>query len=116
MEIAIVQHALLYMVLTGRSCYDLTHISNTPINVEDELPHHSNLSRADLLDPLRVAADRGEVLVAGIGDQDDILDANAAHALVALEDLMIDVLRVADRSQEVRGEVNARLHRLFHVS
>lgn len=79
-------------------------------------PITSNLSRANLLDPFRVAADRGEVLVAVIGDQDDILNTDAAHALVALEDLMIDVLRVADRSQEVRGEVNAGLDRLFHVS
>ena len=72
----------------------------------------SDLPRANLLHPLSVAADRRKVLVTILRDQDDVLDAHATDALVALEHLLVDVLGVAHRSEKVGGEVNAWLDRL----
>ena len=45
-------------------------------------------------------------------NQDDILNAHATNALVTLEHLLVDVLRVAHRSEEVWREVDARLNGL----
>ncbi len=77
----------------------ILHLLSSPCVHNGDL---SDFSRADLLDPLGVAADGGQVLVTVLRDQDHILDADAADALVALEHRLVDVLRIAHGREEVR--------------
>ena len=71
-----------------------------------------DLSRADLLHPLGVATNSGEVLVPVLGDHHDVFDTNATNALVALEHLLVNMLRVPYGCKKVRREVDARLNSL----
>ena len=48
-----------------------------------------------------------------VGDYHNIFDANTADRLVALEHLMIDVLGIAHRGQQVRGKVDSRFNSLM---
>ena len=74
----------------------------------------SELSRAHALDPRDIAAHSGEVVVPILRDDHDILDAHSPHALVALQHIVVDEIRVAYRREEVRGEVDPGLDRLPH--
>ena len=49
-------------------------------------------------------------------NQDDILNAHATNALVTLEHLLVDVLRVAHRGEQVWREVAARFDGLARTS
>ena len=53
------------------------------------------MPRTNRLNPLDIAPDSSQVLVARLRDHHNILNPYTSNILVSLEDIMVDVLRVA---------------------
>ena len=70
------------------------------------------LTRANTLDPIDITTNGGQVLVAVLRDQNHILNSYAPDALILLQHVVVDMLRVAYGGEQVRREVNSRFNRL----
>ena len=73
----------------------------------------SQLPAAHTLNPPPIALHGGEVVIAVCGDENNVLDTYAADTLILRKYVVVDVLRVAHRSKQVRREVNAGLDSLL---
>lgn len=76
----------------------------------------SYITRAHRLYPRHVAANRGEILKAVRRNQHDVLDAHPANRLVASQHLVVNKLRVAYRSKQMKVEIYAWLDRLRRIT
>ena len=73
----------------------------------------SQLSGTHALKPACLLPDCRQVLVAIRCNEDDVFDAHAANAFIALQHVVIDVSRVAYRRKEMLVEVNPGFNGLY---
>jgi hypothetical protein len=69
-------------------------------------------TRTYSFNPGSITSDARQIFVPILGDEDYILDPYPSNALIPLQNLLVDMLRIPHRSQKVGGEVNSRFHSL----